>query len=140
MIHAAAGGVGLAAVQLAAALGAVVFATAGSPAKRCLLRRLGARVVASSRDLSFVDDLAMVRIGMSGLSVEFDVHVSGCLFMTTFLKEVLHRSMILPLMLSRYVLSFRFSLSCWHAQGAIQAPAWLALHHNCYLGELILTR
>ena len=59
LVHAAAGGVGLAAVQLAAALGATVFATAGNPAKRRLLRQLGARFVGSSRDLSFVDDLAM---------------------------------------------------------------------------------
>ena len=61
LVHAAAGGVGLAAIQLAGALGATVFATAGSPAKRRLLRRLGARFVASSRDLSFADELAVVR-------------------------------------------------------------------------------
>src|SRR4029078_5688582 len=41
LIHAAAGGVGLAAVQLAQQAGAEVFATAGSPARRELLRSLG---------------------------------------------------------------------------------------------------
>ena len=55
LIHAAAGGVGLLAVQLALARGAEVFATAGSPAKRQLLRERGAHHVGSSRDLSFVD-------------------------------------------------------------------------------------
>jgi acyl transferase domain-containing protein/acyl carrier protein len=54
LIHAAAGGVGLAACQLALAAGADVFATA-SPAKWEALRRLGVRHVASSRDLEFVD-------------------------------------------------------------------------------------
>src|SRR5690606_495798 len=41
LIHAAAGGVGLAAVRLAQRAGAEVFATAGSPEKREFLRRLG---------------------------------------------------------------------------------------------------
>ena len=41
LIHAAAGGVGLAAVQLALMLGADVYATAGSDAKRDMLRKLG---------------------------------------------------------------------------------------------------
>src|SRR5512140_2008296 len=41
LIHAAAGGVGLAAVQLAQRAGAEIFATAGSPEKRAYLRTLG---------------------------------------------------------------------------------------------------
>ena len=41
LIHAAAGGVGMAAVQLARAAGAEVFATAGSPWKRAMLRAMG---------------------------------------------------------------------------------------------------
>jgi acyl transferase domain-containing protein/NADPH:quinone reductase-like Zn-dependent oxidoreductase/nucleoside-diphosphate-sugar epimerase len=53
LIHAAAGGVGLAAVQVAQRLGAEVFATAGSPAKRHLLTRLGVRHVMDSRSLDF---------------------------------------------------------------------------------------
>src|SRR5262249_47539261 len=56
LIHSAAGGVGLAAVQIAQQVGAEVFATAGSPAKRDLLRSLGVAHVADSRSLSFVDD------------------------------------------------------------------------------------
>ncbi|MET7443434.1 MDR/SDR family oxidoreductase, partial [Streptomyces sp. NPDC005568] len=56
LIHAAAGGVGMAAVQLARHAGAEVYATA-SPAKWPALRALGLddAHLASSRDLDFVD-------------------------------------------------------------------------------------
>ncbi len=53
LIHAAAGGVGLAAVQLAQRAGAVVFATAGNPAKRAYLESIGVRHVYSSRTTDF---------------------------------------------------------------------------------------
>ncbi|MBB2201129.1 type I polyketide synthase [Gluconacetobacter tumulisoli] len=53
LIHGAAGGVGLAAVQYAAHVGARVIATAGSPAKRAALRRLGIEMVLDSRSLRF---------------------------------------------------------------------------------------
>ena len=57
LIHAAAGGVGLAALQLARQIGAVVFATAGSEEKRDLLRSLGAAHVMDSRTLDFADEV-----------------------------------------------------------------------------------
>ncbi len=53
LIHAAAGGVGLAAVQIARQAGAEVFATAGSPEKRDFLRLLGVRHIMDSRTLDF---------------------------------------------------------------------------------------
>ncbi|WP_420836337.1 SDR family NAD(P)-dependent oxidoreductase, partial [Amycolatopsis lexingtonensis] len=52
LIHAAAGGVGMAAVQLARTKNAEVFATA-SPAKHDAVRALGVTHIASSRDLEF---------------------------------------------------------------------------------------
>ncbi|MGA5040323.1 type I polyketide synthase [Streptomyces capoamus] len=55
LIHSAAGGLGLAAVQVAQLLGAEVIATAGSPAKRDHLRGLGVRHVFDSRDLAWAD-------------------------------------------------------------------------------------
>ena len=58
LIHAAAGGVGLAALQQAALLGCSVHATAGSPAKRMLLRSLGVQHVLNSRDTSSGTELA----------------------------------------------------------------------------------
>ena len=58
LVHAAAGGVGLAAVQVLAEAQAEVFATAGGPSKRALLRQLGLRHVADSRSSSMVTDAA----------------------------------------------------------------------------------
>jgi acyl transferase domain-containing protein/NADPH:quinone reductase-like Zn-dependent oxidoreductase/NAD(P)-dependent dehydrogenase (short-subunit alcohol dehydrogenase family)/acyl carrier protein len=53
LIHAGAGGVGLAAISLALHAGAEVFATAGSQAKRDYLRSLGVPHVMDSRSPSF---------------------------------------------------------------------------------------
>ena len=55
LIHAAAGGVGLAAVQIAQRAGAEIYATAGSDAKRDYLRSLGVLHVFDSRTLDFAD-------------------------------------------------------------------------------------
>ncbi|MGW2600470.1 SDR family NAD(P)-dependent oxidoreductase [Streptomyces klenkii] len=53
LVHGGAGGVGLAALQFARLRGAHVIATAGSPAKRDLLRALGVEHVLDSRSLAF---------------------------------------------------------------------------------------
>lgn len=53
LIHAGAGGVGLAAIQLAQLVGAEVFATAGSDDKREFLRAIGVQHVLNSRTLEF---------------------------------------------------------------------------------------
>ena len=53
LIHAATGGLGLAAIQLAQRAGAEVYATAGNERKRELLRSLGVRHVFDSRSASF---------------------------------------------------------------------------------------
>ena len=66
LLHAAAGGVGLAALQGCRAAGASVFATAGGPAKRALLRGEGVAAVASSRDLGFVEVGALVAVTPGG--------------------------------------------------------------------------
>lgn len=55
LIHAASGGVGLAAVALARQVGARVLATAGSPEKRRFLRERGVEEVYDSRSLEFVE-------------------------------------------------------------------------------------
>lgn len=57
LIHAASGGVGLAAVQLAKACGAEIFGTAGSPRKRSYLESLGVEHVFDSRTLDFADQI-----------------------------------------------------------------------------------
>jgi putative PIG3 family NAD(P)H quinone oxidoreductase len=55
LVHGGAGGVGTFAIQLATALGARVFATAGTAEKVALCRRLGAEVAVNYRDEDFVD-------------------------------------------------------------------------------------
>jgi len=90
LIHAGAGGVGMAAIQLARAAGAVIFATAGSDEKRTLLTSLGVPHVLDSRTLEFaaqVDALTQGRgvdLVLNSLAGEFiDASVrclarSGC--------------------------------------------------------------
>ncbi len=63
LVHGGAGGVGLAAIQYARLKGATVFATAGSPAKRAMLRRLGVDAVLDSRSLSFADEVLRLTDG-----------------------------------------------------------------------------
>ena len=57
LIHAATGGVGLAAIQIARLAGAEIFATAGSPEKRAHLASLGVSHVMDSRSLAFADEV-----------------------------------------------------------------------------------
>ena len=77
LIHAAAGGVGLAALQLARAAGATVIATAGSPAKREYLAGLGVTHSFDSRSSSFAADVMRatnargVDVVLNSLSGEF---------------------------------------------------------------------
>jgi acyl transferase domain-containing protein/NADPH:quinone reductase-like Zn-dependent oxidoreductase/NAD(P)-dependent dehydrogenase (short-subunit alcohol dehydrogenase family)/acyl carrier protein len=63
LIHAAAGGVGLAAIQLARLAGAEIFATAGSPEKREYLNSLGIEHVFDSRALDFAEQIRAVTAG-----------------------------------------------------------------------------
>jgi acyl transferase domain-containing protein/surfactin synthase thioesterase subunit/acyl carrier protein len=74
VVHAAAGGVGMAAIQLAHWIGAEVLATA-SPGKWSVLRSLGVEHLASSRDLSFVEAFRSLRGGadvvLNSLAGEF---------------------------------------------------------------------
>jgi len=57
LIHGAAGGVGLAAIQIAHALGAEVYATVGSAEKRDVLRLIGVKHIYDSRSLAFADEI-----------------------------------------------------------------------------------
>ncbi len=57
LIHAAAGGVGLASIQIAQLIGAEIYATAGSDEKRAYLNSLGVSNVYHSRSLNFADQI-----------------------------------------------------------------------------------
>ncbi len=77
LIHSAAGGVGMAAVQLAQRAGAEIFATAGSEEKREFLRGFGVQHVFDSRSLSFAHEIMRatnnegVDVILNSLSGEF---------------------------------------------------------------------
>lgn len=71
LVHAAAGGVGLAAVQLGVAMGARVIGTAGSEDKRALVRAHGAEAALSYRDGDWVDRVRELT-GGRGADVVFD--------------------------------------------------------------------
>lgn len=71
LVHAAAGGVGSAAVQLAAAAGARVIATCGGPEKAALCRELGAGVVIDYRATDFVAEVDASTEGR-GVDLVFD--------------------------------------------------------------------
>jgi acyl transferase domain-containing protein/NADPH:quinone reductase-like Zn-dependent oxidoreductase/acyl carrier protein len=57
LIHSATGGVGQAAISIARRAGATIFATAGSPGRRQLLRDWGIEHVYDSRTLDFADEI-----------------------------------------------------------------------------------
>ena len=63
LIHAAAGGVGMAAVQLARRAGAEIFGTAGSPEKRAFVQAMGVQHVLDSRSLDFADEIMRITGG-----------------------------------------------------------------------------
>ena len=63
LVHAGTGGVGLAAIQVARALGCQVLGSAGSPAKRSSLRRLGVAATADSRSTAFSESIAVATKG-----------------------------------------------------------------------------
>lgn len=71
LVHAAAGGVGLAAVQIGAALGARVIGTAGSPDKLELVREHGADAVINYRQEDFVEKVRELT-GGRGADVIYD--------------------------------------------------------------------
>ncbi len=70
LIHAAAGGVGQSAVQLAQQIGAEVFATASEP-KWNFLRAMGVKYVSNSRSLDFADEILALTEG-KGVDVVFN--------------------------------------------------------------------
>jgi acyl transferase domain-containing protein/acyl carrier protein len=57
LVHAGAGGVGMAAIQIAHHLGAEVIASAGSPTKRALLKTLGVKHLIDSRRGDFAESV-----------------------------------------------------------------------------------
>ena len=63
LIHSASGGLGLAAVHVARAAGATIYATAGSEKKRGFLQSMGVEHVLDSRSLGFSDEVRQLTGG-----------------------------------------------------------------------------
>ena len=87
LIHAAAGGVGMAAIQVARRIGAEIIVTAGTPEKRAYLKRLGIEHVLDSRTLDFADDVMRLTAG-AGVDVVLN-SLSGAALVKGF--DVLRR-------------------------------------------------
>lgn len=68
LIHGAAGGVGIAAIQVAKWIGAEIYATAGSDEKRDFLRQQGIEHIYDSRSLAFADEI-LAQTGGKGVDV-----------------------------------------------------------------------
>ena len=85
LIHAAAGGVGMAAVQLARRAGAIIFGTAGSPEKRAYMAAHGVDHPLDSRTLDFADQILAITQGqgvdivLNSLAGEFISKSVACL-------------------------------------------------------------
>jgi acyl transferase domain-containing protein/surfactin synthase thioesterase subunit/acyl carrier protein len=86
LIHAGAGGVGQAAIQIAKHLGAIVFATAGDDKKREFLRSQRVDYVMDSRSLSYGRDIEAITKGR-GVNVVLN-SLSGEGFIETTLKSL----------------------------------------------------
>jgi acyl transferase domain-containing protein/NADPH:quinone reductase-like Zn-dependent oxidoreductase/NAD(P)-dependent dehydrogenase (short-subunit alcohol dehydrogenase family)/SAM-dependent methyltransferase/acyl carrier protein len=85
LVHAGAGGVGMAAIQIAQHLGARVIASAGSPSKRALLKTLGVEHVIDSRRGDFAESVMALTVGkgvevvLNALAAEAIPMGLGCL-------------------------------------------------------------
>ena len=75
LVHGGAGGIGHIAIQVARALGARVFATAGSPQNVALCKELGAELAINYREADFEETLRAY-LGKRGIDVVLD-HIGG---------------------------------------------------------------
>jgi len=78
LVHGAAGGVGIMAVQVARLFGAEVLATAGSAGKAAIAASLGAGQVVLYREVDFVDEIRRLT-GKRGVDIVID-HAGGGVF------------------------------------------------------------
>jgi acyl transferase domain-containing protein/acyl carrier protein len=122
LIHAAAGGVGLAAVQIAQRLGAEVYATAGSPEKHRVLRALGVKHVFSSRSLDFA---AQIQEATGGRGVHVALNSLAGDFIPKTLSALGDRG--------RFVEIGKTGI--WDA-AAVRAARPDVTYHTLYLGEI----
>ncbi|HMK38858.1 MAG TPA: zinc-binding dehydrogenase [Bacteroidota bacterium] len=112
LIHAAAGGVGLAAVQIARRAGAEIFATAGTAEKLALARKFGADHLFNYRETDFAAEITRITSGY-GVDVVMD-SVGG---------EVFKKSWPLLAQMGRYILYGVSSVTGKGAMNRLKAAA-----------------
>ncbi len=122
LIHAAAGGVGQAAVQLAQQAGADVWATAGSPEKRSFLHHMGVKHIFDSRSLAFADQIRQQTNG-TGMDIVLN-SLNG---------EFIERSFDVLAENGRFLEMGKIGI--WDAQQATQRHPHCQ-YHIIYLGDL----
>ena len=93
LIHAAAGGVGLAAVQVAKAFGAVVIATAGSARKLDVAKGYGADFGIDYKKAKWEDEAKKITPGGKGVDIVFDPvgMVNASLKCTAFVAHLIRK-------------------------------------------------
>jgi len=123
LIHAAAGGVGLAAVQLARRAGAEIFATAGSAEKHDYLRSLGVTEIMSSRSLDFFDQV-MAATGGRGVDI----------VLNSLAGEFIPRSLAALAANGRFVELGKTGIWTTEQVAAVRPDV---SYHAFYLGELL---
>lgn len=102
LIHAGTGGVGMAAIQIALARGAEVYATAGTEEKRALLRDMGVTRAMDSRSTDFESGIAEATDGkgvdvvLNALAGEFIPASVRCLSATGRFLELGKRDLMRP--------------------------------------------
>jgi len=94
LIHAASGGVGLAAVQIAQWIGAEIFATAGNSEKREFLHSIGIQHVMDSRSLDFANEVMEYT---EGKGVDVVLNSLGGEFISKSLEILAHLGRFLEL-------------------------------------------
>ncbi|NER82515.1 MAG: zinc-binding dehydrogenase [Leptolyngbya sp. SIO1D8] len=137
LIHAATGGVGMAAVQIAKWVGAQIFATAGNPEKRQFLHSLGIENVMDSRSVAFADEVMKhtngkgVDVVLNSLSGEFIPKGLSVLarygrFLELGLRDILSHSQL-------DLSVFEKRLSFFAIQADLELPNFSSLWHEVVL-------
>ena len=126
LIHAAAGGVGLASVQIAKRIGAEVFATAGTEEKLALAGKFGADHLFNYRDTDFAAEITGITKG-NGVDVVMD-SVGG---------EVFKKSWRLLAQMGRYILYGVSSVTGKGALNRLKAAAAFSMMRPIFPPSLI---
>ncbi|HXX65085.1 MAG TPA: zinc-binding dehydrogenase [Bacteroidota bacterium] len=126
LVHAAAGGVGLASLQIAKNIGAEIFATAGTSEKLALAKKFGADHTINYRETDFADEITRITGGY-GVDVVMD-SVGG---------EVFKKGWHILAQMGRYILYGVSSVTGKGAMNRLKAAAAFSLMRPVFPPSLI---